>query len=121
MHVFNTRMRTQTHVHLRRSKNHAYIQVPHEWEGRKIIVNFESVSSAFYIWVNGLYVVNAHTHTHTHSHGQKERERERKSDRKNKEAREKDKVLYVVHAHTHIHVESARARESEGARERSHL
>ena len=31
-------------------------EVPTEWDGRQVMVNFDGVSSAFYLWVNGEYV-----------------------------------------------------------------
>jgi beta-galactosidase/beta-glucuronidase len=30
--------------------------VPHEWDGDEIFVEFGAVSSAFYVWINGEYV-----------------------------------------------------------------
>ena len=31
-------------------------EIPQEWNGRKVFITFDGVSSAFYIWINGQYV-----------------------------------------------------------------
>lgn len=33
-----------------------YFDIPEEWEGRRILLHFEAVDSAFYTWVNGVLV-----------------------------------------------------------------
>lgn len=30
--------------------------VPKEWKGREVYINFDGVSSFFYLWINGHYV-----------------------------------------------------------------
>ena len=33
-----------------------YFEVPHEWKGREVYIDFDGVDSFFYLWINGKYV-----------------------------------------------------------------
>ena len=33
-----------------------YFEVPREWKGREVYIDFDGVDSFFYLWINGKYV-----------------------------------------------------------------
>ncbi|KAL5581427.1 hypothetical protein UlMin_013869, partial [Ulmus minor] len=33
-----------------------YFDIPKEWKGRRILLHFEAVDSAFFVWINGVLV-----------------------------------------------------------------